>query len=215
MSEKNIQQQSSEDAIADLKPNKIYFLDSLSGDFSDELRVLDLSSAVATGGYVGNLTKAFTKDVQQVAKVRKNESSTWAFELGRKTFSSKMQFHDAKAGGNVVAELDMAILKQWGAWAMSFPEQSPHSSHDIEIRPVGIWKKEETFVKDSISYLWDLSGPGKSGKLYQVKDEKKVLVAEFVAKRWFVNNCVLVLDSELLDEVVVLASCVAVLNRQT
>ncbi len=44
--------------------------------------------------------------------------------------------------------------------------------------------------------------------------EKRVLVAEFVAKHWFQNNCVLVFDLTLLDAVVVLASCVAVLNRQ-
>ncbi len=197
-----------------LIPNKIFFINSSSGDFSDELHVSDLSSLSPMESYTGGITESLSKRVQHIAKEKKNDASTWAFELTRKTFSSTMQIHSASMGGEVVAELDMSVLKQWGTWTIRFPEESDHSNHDVEIHRVGIWRKEETFIKDSTLFSWDLSGPGKSGRLYQVSDGERVLVAEFVAKHLFRNSCVLVLNDTLMDEVVVLATCVAVLNRQ-
>jgi hypothetical protein len=200
------------DGNATLKPSKIYFFKSSSGDFSDELHVLDLSASVSMAQWAGSINEAFCNHVDNLAKEKKNDSSIKVFELNRGTFSSTMQFHDAAAGGDVVAELYMPVLKHFGGWQLKFPENSPHSSHNIEIRPVSMMRSEETFVKDSVSYSWDAAS-GKRGSLFKTIDGKKKLIAEFSAKTWFKNSCVLVMDSEQLDAVVTLATCVAVLNR--
>jgi hypothetical protein len=213
MSEKNIHSESvtmPHDSASKL--DKIYFFSSSSGDFSDELRVLDVTSVVPISEYPGKITEAFSKQVEKAGKDLKLDSSAWLYELKRGTFSSTMLFHDVKAGGMVVAELDMSILKHFGGWNMRFPEKSSRSSHDIEFRPLGLWKKDEVFVKDSIPYAWDISN-GKSGLLHKMVDGQKILVAEFSAKTWFKNSCILILNTELLDDIVTLASCVAVLNR--
>jgi len=204
--------------MTELSPTKVLFFQSSSGDFSDELHVVDLSADLTLGAYNGEITEDFRKQVEKISKEKKHDRSRWSYELKRNTFSSTMQFHDAASGGAVVAELGMSILQRLGTWKISFPNNSKHSSHDIEMRPVSFWKKEETFVKDSVQYLWDAAGGAKGGKLYKVVDEKvgtRVPVAEYVAKKWFQNSCVLVMDTTQLDELVVLASCVAILNRQT
>ncbi|KAH8880292.1 hypothetical protein GQ53DRAFT_774306 [Thozetella sp. PMI_491] len=197
--------------IAALMPDRVFFLTSSSGDFSDEIRVLDVTNHVSLVD-PGAITEPFAREVERVGKERSKDKSTWAYDLDRNTFSSTMRFQDAAAGGAVVAELDMPILKHYGGWTIRFPEQSKHSNHSIEMRPLGVWKKQESFVKDSVPYLWDMS-KGKGGQLSAVIGEKKVPVAAFVAQHWFKNNCVLAFNSKMLDQVVVLASCIAVLNR--
>ncbi|UNI18553.1 hypothetical protein JDV02_004816 [Purpureocillium takamizusanense] len=130
---------------ASFTPTKVLFINSSSGDFSDELQVLDLTS------------------------------------------------HTVR-----------------------FPADSTHCAHDVELRPVSVWAKQETFVKDSVPYLWDMSMGRKSGVLYKtvgLDEKQRVPVAKFVAKNWFKNCCVLLLDEGRLDAVVTLATCVAVLNR--
>ena len=196
-----------------LTPNRVFFFTSASGDFSDELRVLDVTSAVSMSTFAGSVTEKFSKHVETLSKEREFDSSLVAFDLRRKALSSTMKFHDARQGGQVVAELDMAILKHFGAWSIRFPGQSPHSAHDVEIRPDGILQSNEHFIKDSVTYNWTVSSLAKTGALHTVLDGRKVPVAEFVAKRWLKNCGVLVLNTELLDEVVTLATCVAVINR--
>lgn len=209
MAQDLINDDSSVDETPPLRPTKIFFLNSSSGDFSDELHVLDLTPLITMADYTGTMTDAFRKQVERAAKANCNARSAWAFELTRGTFSSRMQMHDASAGGALVAELDMPVLKRYSAWKMCFPSRG----REVEVRPVSVWKKQEAFVVDGESFLWDMSGGGKRGVLGKKVDGRSGPVAEFVAKSWFENSCVLMLDAEQVDEVVALASCVAVLNR--
>lgn len=192
-------------------PNKLLFIQSSSGDFSDELRVLDLSPSVTFSTFQAVKHDAFYSAVEKAAKSRQNDSSAWAYEANRKTFSSKLQIHDTKAHGDLAAELDLSVLKHYGTWRLSFPRGSRHSSHDVDICPGGMLRKQETFTADDGVYVWDMAG--KRGELYKVVDGRRMLVAEFVAKSWFANSCVLVLDARMVGDVVCLGTCVAALNR--
>lgn len=194
-------------------PDKLFFIQSSSGDFSDELRVLDITSSITFSTFQDTKCDTFYKTVEKVAKDRQNDGSAWVYELNRKTFSSNLQIRDVKDRGNMAAELYLSILKHYGTWKLSFPTSSRHSSHDLEIRPVSILRKQETFVKDGTLYMWDMTMGGKRGELYKSIGGKKVLVAEFEAKAWFKNSCVLVMDTKEVGDVVVLGSCVAALNR--
>jgi hypothetical protein len=128
-----------------------------------------------------------------------------------------MRIHDTARGGAIAAEIAMSILQRLGTCTIDFPAESKHCSHPVVMKPTGLFKREETFEVDSVPYLWDAAGGAKGGKLYRLEDEKagaRVLVAEYAATKWFQNRCVLVMDTKLLDELVVLASSVSVLNRQ-
>ncbi|OAQ71955.1 hypothetical protein VFPPC_00033 [Pochonia chlamydosporia 170] len=194
-------------------PDKLFFLQSSSGDFSDELRVLDLSSSITFSTFEDATHDEFYAAVEKAAKNRQNDRAAWVYELTRKSFSSNMQIHDSSNHGVVAAELDLSILKHYGTWKLSFPQGSRHSSHDLEIKPVSILQKQETFVKDGTMYIWDMTMGGKRGELYKTINGKKALVAAFAAKSWFKNNCVLVMDTKEVGDVVVVGSCVAALNR--
>ncbi|KAK2616300.1 hypothetical protein QQS21_000734 [Conoideocrella luteorostrata] len=194
-------------------PDRLLFIQSFSGDFSDELRVFDLSPCVCPSTFTEIRSNKFYGAVETAAKDRQNDRSAWAYELKRETFSSNLQIHDASDGGDVAADLDLTILKRYGTWKLKFPPGSRHSIHDLDIRAVSILRKQETFVKDGILYMWDMTGGGKRGALHKTVGGKKALIAEFVAKSWFKNSCVLAVDTKEVDDVVALGTCVAALNR--
>ncbi|TWU70579.1 hypothetical protein ED733_000480 [Metarhizium rileyi] len=194
-------------------PNKLFFVQSSSGDFSDELRAVDVGSSLPSATFQDIVQDSFYGAVEKAARNRRNDGSAWAYELTRRAFSSNLQIFDVSKRGTVAAELDLSVLKRYGTWKLSFPSGSKQSCHDLDICPVGILRKQETFVKDGALYMWDMTMGGKRGQLYKEVDGDKVLVAAFKAKTWFRNSCVLAMDTSEVGEVVVLGSCVAALNR--
>lgn len=192
---------------------KIFFIQSHSGDFSDELRISDLSANLAVHDFTKDMTDSFYKEAERIVKDRQHDRSAWVYEMRRATFSSMLQIHDTADGGKVVAELELSILKRYGTWKLSFPAGSTHSSCDVEITPVSIMQNKEAFVVGKDSYMWDMSMGGKKGELRKTVDGKEICVGRFAAKEWFKNSCVLVLDSDEVEDVIGLGTCVAALNR--
>ncbi|QLI73030.1 uncharacterized protein G6M90_00g105580 [Metarhizium brunneum] len=108
--------------------------------------------------------------------------------------SSGLRIQDSSHRGDLAVELHLSVLKRYGTWR--------HCGHGVEIRPVGIMCKQDTFAKNSTPYVWDTTMGG-----------KRVLVGEFRARARFGNSCVLVMDTKEVDNVVTSGSCVAALNR--
>jgi hypothetical protein len=94
-----------------------------------------------------------------------------------------------------------------------FPTESPHSSHPIELRPAGMWRREDVFVKDSIPYIWDVLNASALCKPYKVIDNKKVEVARYTAKHSRDSTDVPVVDDKQVDVVVAVMTWPAVLKR--
>lgn len=86
------------------------------------------------------------------------------------------------------------------------------------MRPVGIASREDWFVVDSVPYFWDMSiESGTLCKLYKVVDQKRVEVARCrsTSRRASPRDHegVLLVDKNQADEVVVVATCIAMLKR--
>ncbi|KFY05078.1 hypothetical protein O988_00280 [Pseudogymnoascus sp. VKM F-3808] len=112
----------------------------------------------------------------------------------------------------VIAELSGPLLSL-GRWTLGFVADSPHSDHDILVRPAGMMSRADEFVKDSIPYYWDILDGRKLCKLYKVMDGKRVEIAHFLGENARARDGVLLLDGEQLDEVVACLTCVVMLNR--
>lgn len=120
--------------------------------------------------------------------------------------------------GAPVAELSSGGLWSLGQWSVTFPADSPHGTHAIELRPVGVGARADWFVRDSVPYFWDLVHVGLAGgqtvyKLFKAVDGKRVEVARFEALRARDRSGVLWLDEGEVDEVVACATVVATINR--
>jgi hypothetical protein len=194
-------------------PRTLFYIKSSSGDFSDELRVLDLSGSLKFTSSKDFDVKDTYKKVEQAAKEREHDANAWSYQMNRGALSAVLNIHDFSDSGRVVAELNMSILKHYGTWKLSFTQESRFGHQVIDVTPVSLLKKQERFTFGSSSYMWDMTMGGGCGILYKAFDGKYERIGEFVAKSWFKNSCVLMLDTEEVDELVGLATCVAALNR--
>lgn len=194
-------------------PRTLLYIKSSSGDFSDELRVLDLGGSIKLTSFQDFDVKETYKQIEQAAKEREHDSNAWSYQMNRGALSAVLNIHDCTEGGCVVAELNMSILKHYGTWKLSFTQTSQFGTEVIDVTPVSLLKKQERFTVGSSSYMWDMTMGGGCGVLYKMIDGKQEQVGEFVAKSWFKYSCALMLDTDEVDELVGLATCVAALNR--
>ncbi|KHO11105.1 Ribonuclease H-like protein [Metarhizium robertsii ARSEF 23] len=89
------------------------------------------------------------KAVDKAAGNRQNGRSARVYNLSSTTLSSGLRIQDSSNRGDLAAELDLSVLKRYGTWR--------HCGHDVEIRPVGIMRKQETVVEDGTLYLRDMT----------------------------------------------------------
>ncbi|EXU96408.1 hypothetical protein X797_010526 [Metarhizium robertsii] len=83
------------------------------------------------------------KAVDKAAGNRQNGRSARVYNLSSTTLSSGLRIQDSSNRGDLAAELDLSVLKRYGTWR--------HCGHDVEIRPVGIMRKQETVVEDALN----------------------------------------------------------------
>ena len=187
----------------------VYMIQSSSGDFSDELRVLDLSGSADLVALEDCLTQDFQEAIDVASKTRSMDKDAWRYQMNRSPLSPVLNIYDTSDGGRVAAELDMSILGHWGTWKLSLRDRPD----EVTLRRVGVFTKEETFNIDGVNYRWDMTGGRKQGKLYSEAKEGRRQVAQFVARGWFRNRCIVATNCDELDDLVVLGTCVAALNR--
>ncbi len=194
-------------------PRRLFYVKSSSGDFSDELHVLDLTSSFKLASFEDFDPKKAYKQIEQVVAERQHDANAWSYEMHRGALSAVLNIHDCADGGRVVAELNMSILKHYGTWRLSFTKDSQFGGQVVDVKAVSLLKKQEQFTFGSSSYTWDMTIGGGTGVLYKIAGEKRDKIGEFIAKSWFKNSSVLILDTDEVDELVGLATCVAALNR--
>jgi len=187
-----------------LKPNKILFIKASSG-FSAGSSVFDLTNIVKhnydgmSAEYIYEL-HVFAKDL---------EARDAVFEIKQpKAFKRQKVVTDESQ--NEVATISAPIMA-FGIRTFSFPQGSTHSTHDIEMKPVGMGRRAEGFVKDSVLYFWDKKE--NIAMLTKVIGDKRVEIAKFGAKHTYDKGGILALDTTQLDEIIVLITCVTLLNQ--
>lgn len=115
----------------------------------------------------------------------------------------------------VVAEFHSSLLS-FGATHISFPRDSSHSSHEITVKPLAIQRRAQSFVKDSVTYVWESTTPSSHSKLslYKAVASKKVEVARYESSSGrFELKGILVLDEREVDALVAVVTLVGVLGQ--
>jgi hypothetical protein len=93
----------------------------------------------------------------------------------------------------------------------TFPVNSPHSNHYLEMKPVGLARKAQYFVQESVVHFWE--GVDKDLALWKTGGNMKIKVAEFGGLRAFSREGLLVVASGEVDVVVAIVTCFSALNR--
>lgn len=218
------------DETRPLRPSKcLYLLDQPSTDY----RFVDISASTLLSSLArenGSLNTTGAKPVHLTAKLHTTAKDAAALapatlhlrpkDATANSFSLRNRTHlvVTTPDNTEVAELSSGGLWSLGQWSLTFPTDSPHSSHEIKLRPVGIGARADWFVKDSIPYFWDQVHVGLAGgqtvyKLFKAVDGKRIEVARFESLRARDKFGVLWLDVGQVDEVVACVTLVATINR--
>jgi hypothetical protein len=121
----------------------------------------------------------------------------------------------------IVADKDSNHIADWknpivsiGTTTLTFPEGSKHSNHPIEIKPSGVGRHVESFVKDSMMYVWENERVKVANKtLVKLVESEKVRVARNGQKTGQDTDGVLVVDTGVVDELVAVMTSLAVLRH--
>jgi hypothetical protein len=195
------------DESASLKPNKIIYIYAPK-QFSRGIIIHDVTTLMKRT-YAG-LTDEYIDEVKSLAKDLKPESAVYTFKK-KHWLSSNSIIRDVHK--TQIAELSAPLIAL-GTRKFIFPNGSPHASHQIEMRQVGIRRRAGWFAKDSVLYFWDVENRSTTHKvLYKVVGAMKVEIGKYATKHVWDGSGVLVLDTEQLDELVAVVSTVASLEQ--
>lgn len=200
------------DEAITLRPTRILYIVPQSG-WARDTKVLDLTAQLH-----GSCTDNITPEVQASARRAATSSPPpeSLFTLTRPHWYSSSRLNATGFDGAGLAEWHSPIMS-YGLTRIRFPDHSPHCSHPLEVKPLSVARRAQSFVNDSRPYVWEAQERFKSGRmsLYKVVAGKKIEVAKYESDSGgFTVGGLLVLETREVDELVALLTCMAVLNQR-
>jgi hypothetical protein len=109
-----------------------------------------------------------------------------------------------------------------GEAVLTFPEDSPHSSHTISLHNKTWGRRTESFTLNSQPFVWEMDSVWTSTNMTLYKatgsgdTEKNVEVAKYAQKRWggFVTGGTFVVDEKQINGVVACLTLIVVLRKK-
>lgn len=164
-----------------------------------------------------NMTNEYKTEVKRTLK---DHSFTPAITLYRENWMG-LKYNIKDDQGQHVAHWS----HHWsstGKAVLTFPEDSPHSTHPISLRNRRWGFRTETFTVNSQPYFWEMDSYWHSTNmtLYKMvgtgEGQKKVEIGKYAQKWWgsFLTGGVFVVDEKELDGVVACLTLVVVLKKK-
>ena len=200
------------DEAISLRPTTILYIVSQSG-WARDTNVLDLTAQLHDS-YQDDLTPEFKASARRLAS--SSPPLAPIFTLTRARWYSTSRLTVTDAAGVQLAEWHSPILA-YGVTHIRFPEDSPHCSHAVEVKPLSIYRRAQSFVKDSATYAWETGERFEPGRmsLYKATGAKKIEVARYESDSGgFTVGGPLVLETREVDDLIALLTCMAVLNQR-
>lgn len=200
------------DEAITLRPTRILYIVPQSG-WAQDTKILDLT-AQPHDSYPDDLTPEFKASAKRLAS--STPPLAPIFTLTRAHWYSSSRLTVTDSAGTQLAEWHSPIMA-YGATHIRFSADSPHCSHELEVKPLKIGRRAQSFVNNSTTYVWETGGRFKSGRmsLYKAIGAKKIEAARYESDSGtFIAGGLLVLETREVDELVALLTCMAVLNQR-
>ena len=194
-------------AIQNLKPDRTYYIVPHS-NFTKKIEIFDLTSQVKEQ----HDSEALKEEIKTLVKSSHPES---CLTISKSNFwGTELAVHEPPAGATIVEWKGSA--RAHGPSRFTFPADSSHSTHPIELKPSKFWTKNEQFVQDSITYSWEFDSNFSQRKLtlYKCMGVERVVVAKYCGMATFKTGGILLLDSEEVDEIIAVITCCAMLRKK-
>jgi hypothetical protein len=202
------EQEDEENTATAVKLNRIFYIVPHTG-FTKTITVLDLTGQVKAE----YPSEEFEKETKQLAtksppqpflnitRTPRWYSKNFVVEKG----SEKGQIAQWKGG-----------MFSTSSNTLTFPPDSPHSSHPITIEAENNWKFREQFVKDSVIYQWkpDNALTARKFTMFKIIGDQKQAVGRYLEEWSMKYGGTLALNSDEIDEVVAVLSIVNILRKK-
>lgn len=195
-----------------LQPTRILYIVPQSG-WDRETEILDLTSQLLDS-YQDGFTEDFNASVKRL--VSSSPPPPPIFTLTRAHWYSSSRLTIMDAEGAQLAKWHSPIMG-YGVTHITFPEHSTHCTHALEVKPLSVARRAQSFVSDSATYAWETAGRFKSSRmsLYKAIGGKKIEVARYESESGgFTAGGPVVLVAKEVGELVALLTCMAVLNQR-
>jgi hypothetical protein len=200
------------DKTVALQPTRILYIVAQSG-WDRETKILDLTSQLLDS-YQDDFTEGFKASVKRL--VSSSPPPPPIFTLTRAHWYSSSRLTITDAEGAQLAKWHSPILG-YGVTHITFPKHSSHCTHALEVKPLSVARRAQSFVNDSATYAWETAGRFKSScmSLYKAIGDKKIEVARYESESGgFTAGGPVALVTKEVDELVALLTCMAVLNQR-
>ncbi|OCL04288.1 hypothetical protein AOQ84DRAFT_442186 [Glonium stellatum] len=193
-----------------LRPDRVFWV-TPHNYFTKTIKVLDLTPFTQTP-YTG-MSDAYKNEAKEIVKSRAPEPT---YMLTRENWVGR-KYSVTDSSGESIADWKHSWTSV-GTAMLTFPDDSPHCSHTIELKNKCWGRRTETFVVDSATFVWkpDSFFGSHNMTLYKVLGKKKVEVGKYSQKWWgaFLTGGTLVLDTRELDELIGILSLAVVLKKK-
>jgi hypothetical protein len=199
------------DKTVALQPTRILYIVAQSG-WDREIKILDLTSQLLDS-YQDDFTEDFKASVKRLVS---SSPPPPIFTLTHAHWYSSSRLTVTDAEGAQLAKWHSPIMG-YGVTHITFPEHSTHCTHALEVKPLSIFRRAQSFVSDSATYAWETAGRFKSNRMSLYKEivGKKIEVARYESESGgFTAGGPVVLATKEVDELVTLLTCMAVLNQR-
>lgn len=181
-------------------------------EWAKEGKVLDLTYYL-DGAYEDSFTPEFKQSAERL--VSSSPPPPTIFIIARKKWYSNSSIVATDQSGAHLAECQSPIMSH-GCTQITFPTDSCHCGHVLNVVPRSTSRRTQSFVKDSATYVWESLGRSTPGflSLYREIGATRTQVARYESHSGrFQCGGLLVLDKEV-GELVGVLTCIAMLNQR-
>jgi hypothetical protein len=141
-------------------PTRVFWIAQF-GVMSKAIKIYDITSSTSQ-------SKEIYREPKEASKLVKDQAATYSFKKRGWRKPYDMYHGDWTTSDTTEPAPIIASWKgnrQMRSSHYSFPESSPHSSHDITMKRMTVWKRTETFIVDSVQYSWKFNNGYTRSKL--------------------------------------------------
>lgn len=216
MSAKDILNLSIDQSVT-LRPRQIFCL--RSGVQTTHSEIIDLTRPL-----LSKYHEDITPELHEVAQIylRANPvlNPLWQLIGVQKFINASLAVSEPSSPTIELARVRSQLLS-FGTVHIRFPPGSPHSSHEIIVRPISYMSRAQSFVQDSVPYSWEISTTAatsvttaKKLHLFKAVAGKKFEIARYSTEDGkFGLGGLLVFDDTEIDSLVVSLTLIGVLTQ--
>ncbi|KAF1815910.1 hypothetical protein P152DRAFT_201488 [Eremomyces bilateralis CBS 781.70] len=207
----------SEEQEGGLREATQYFIIDKHSTWRKEIKIFDITSLIE----LPYLSEAWDDHIRTIqsripGKSKDGTEILPSLEISRARFFTSMMTISQPPDTSPIGTWKGSIFSTQKS-VFEFPADSPHSSHPIVMKPMGLWTASEEFVKESVRHIgkFDKRLSSRYFTLFKQIGSQEIPVAQYRSTKLsvWIGGGVLAIDDKEIDPVVAVLWCANMLRK--